>query len=150
MRGVPRSALLLGLVAVGPFGWAALTFLSAPLAQQGTAWFGARLTGATLAIGYGTLMLAFVSGVLCGFATRARGGQAAFGLAVSAVPALWAFLAVGGARDAAAVNLMAGYAGILVLDWMFWRWGFCPEWWMRLRMLLTALVLVCLAVVAWA
>ena len=45
----------------------------------------------------------------------------------------------------AGMNLMFGFAGLLVLDFAFWRWGLAPEWWMKLRVLLTAIVLICLA-----
>jgi hypothetical protein len=38
----------------------------------------------------------------------------------------------------------------LALDWMFWKQGLAPEWWMALRVLLTAIVVICLAVVAFA
>ena len=32
------------------------------------------------------------------------------------------------------------------LSTAFWRWGLAPEWWMKLRVLLTVLVVACLAV----
>ena len=40
--------------------------------------------------------------------------------------------------------LAAGFVGLLGLDWSFWRQGLAPEWWMRLRILLTAIVVLCL------
>jgi hypothetical protein len=89
-----------------------------------------------------------MSGVLGGFATRATGSAAAAGYALSVLPALWAFFMVGGGPAAAALSLIAGFAGLLVLDGMFWRQGLAPPWWMRLRGILTAVVLVCLAVPA--
>jgi hypothetical protein len=55
---------------------------------------------------------------------------------------------VGGGPEAAALGLMAGFAGLLVLDGLFWRWDLAPPWWMRLRGMLTAVVLACLAVPA--
>jgi len=88
-----------------------------------------------------------MSGVLWGFATKAEGAVAASGYALSIVPALWAFFFVGGGPISAATYLIAGFVGLLGLDWMFWRQGLAPEWWMRLRLLLTAVVVVCLATV---
>ena len=42
---------------------------------------------------------------------------------------------------------MAGFLGILGLDWMFQRQGLAPEWWMSLRLVLTAVVLLSLLTV---
>ena len=42
----------------------------------------------------------------------------------------------------AAVNLIAGFLGLLLLDWHFWQMGLAPKWWMHLRGLLTALVVL--------
>jgi hypothetical protein len=39
--------------------------------------------------------------------------------------------------------------GLLGLDALFWRQGLTPTWWMRLRGLLTAVVVLCLAAVAF-
>ena len=96
-------------------------------------------------LNYGTIILAFMSGVLWGFATKAEGPQAALGYALSVVPALWAFFMVGGGAAASAIFLIAGYIGLLALDFHFWRQGLAPEWWMRLRILLTTVVVACLA-----
>jgi hypothetical protein len=52
---------------------------------------------------------------------------------------------IGGGPISAGTNLMIGFAGLLVLDALFWYWGLAPRWWMRLRILLTAIVLLCLA-----
>ena len=71
---------------------------------------------------------------------------AALGFALSVVPALWGFIMVNGDPANAAVNLWAGFAGLLMLDWFFAQQGLAPAWWMRLRVLLSAVVLTCLAV----
>ena len=42
---------------------------------------------------------------------------------------------------------MIGFIGLLVLDWYFWRMGAAPDWWMQLRILLTAIVVGSLAVI---
>jgi hypothetical protein len=87
-----------------------------------------------------------MSGVLWGFATKAEGRVAATGYALSVLPALWAFFMVGGGAVAAGTSLIAGYVALLGLDYMFWKQGLAPPWWMRLRVLLTAVVVACLAV----
>ncbi|MEO1557935.1 MAG: DUF3429 family protein, partial [Pseudomonadota bacterium] len=47
---------------------------------------------------------------------------------------------------AAAINLIFGFLGVLMLDFAFFRWGLTPPWWMGLRILLTAIVVACLTV----
>jgi hypothetical protein len=94
------------------------------------------------------VILSFMSGVLWGFATRLEGAAAAMGYVLSVVPALWAFFMVNGAPEVAAVNLIAGFAGLLMLDWHFARLGVTPPWWMTLRLGLTLVVIACLSVAA--
>ncbi|WP_372893463.1 DUF3429 domain-containing protein, partial [Rhodosalinus sp.] len=95
---------------------------------------------------YGAIILSFMSGVLWGFATKAEGQVAATGYALSVIPALWAFFMTGGGPVWAGSSLIAGFVGLLGLDWLFWRYGLAPAWWMTLRVLLTAIVVICLAV----
>jgi len=45
------------------------------------------------------------------------------------------------------VNLIVGFGGLLLLDWYFWRLGLAPVWWMRLRLLLTTIVILTLLLV---
>jgi hypothetical protein len=146
MTPIPRSALLLGLAGLIPFFWGAASQLVPALADWGTAVLGPRFVGPYVSLSYGTVILAFMSGVLWGFATRAEGAVASSGYVLSVVPALWAFFFVGGGPVSAAIWLAAGFVGLLGLDLLFWRHGLAPAWWMQLRLMLTAGVLACLSV----
>ena len=146
MEPIPKSALVLGLAGVLPFVWGGMTALSPDLARWGGGWVSPLFLGTYLILTYGTVILSFMSGVLWGFATRASGGEAAMGYALSVIPALWAFFMVNGDPADAAVNLFAGFVGLLFLDWHFWKMGTAPDWWLRLRLMLTGLVLACLLV----
>ena len=146
MRDIPRSALILGLAGVIPFVWGALTLLSDSLAGLGMMYIGPRFIGPYVQLAYGTVILSFMSGVLWGFATKASGAQAAAGYALSVIPALWAFFMVGGGPVSAGLNLIFGFVGLLFLDAQFARWGLAPPWWMALRVLLSGIVIACLAV----
>lgn len=118
-----------------------------PLAQWGIANFGARFIGPYVQIYYGTVILSFMSGVLWGFSTKASGAQAAAGYTLSVIPALWAFfMTTSGGLASMSINLITGFVGLLILDFAFFRWGLTPEWWMSLRLLLTTVVVLCLAV----
>ena len=150
MTSIPRAALLLGLAGLIPFVWGALTVLSDPLYEWSVRTLGGRFTGPYIGLFYGAIILSFTSGVLWGFATKASGAVAASGYALSVLPALWAFFMTGGGPVSASISLMAGFLGLLGLDWMFWKQGLAPVWWMQLRVLLTAIVVICLAVVAFA
>lgn len=142
---IPRAPLLLGLAGLIPFLWGALTLVSSAAAEWGLSTLGPRFVGPFVLLQYATVILSFMSGVLWGFATRASGERAAAGYALSVIPALWAFFMVGGGPVSAAIYLIFGFIGLLALDWSFWRQGLAPEWWMRLRILLTVVVVLCLS-----
>ena len=146
MSDIPRAALLLGLAGLIPFLWGAATVLWPEVALRGIDWVGPRFVGPFVQLQYGTIILAFMSGVIWGFATRAEGAVAATGYAMSVVPALWAFFMVGGGPTSAAINLIIGFLGLLAIDWMFWQQGLAPRWWMNLRIGLTVVVVACLSV----
>jgi hypothetical protein len=146
MTQIPRSALILGLAGVIPFAWGALTLVSGDMAEFGQRTFGPRFIGPFVQLNYGQIILSFMSGVLWGFATKAKGSQAAMGYVLSVIPALWAFFMTGGGPVTAGTNLIFGFLGLLALDFAFWRWGLAPAWWMQLRVLLTVLVVLCLSV----
>ena len=85
-----------------------------------------------------------MSGVIWGFATKGEQNQAAVGYALSVVPALWAFFMIDSSSEDAGRNLIAGFLGLLLIDWYFWRLQLAPPWWMRLRFSLTFMVILCL------
>lgn len=146
---IPRAALFLGLAGLLPFIWGAATTLMPQLGLDAAATIGIRFVGPYVQLSYGAIILAFMSGVLWGFATKAEGSVAAGGYVLSVLPALWAFFMTGSGPVTASMHLIAGFIGVLLLDWQFWRQGLAPEWWMRLRVLLTTIVVICLLTGVW-
>jgi len=144
MTQIPRSALLLGLAGLLPFVWGALTTLFPAFGLQMSQIIGSRFIGPYVQLYYGAIILSFMSGVLWGFATKADGATATSGYVFSVLPALWAFFMTGGGPTTASFNLITGFIGLLLLDWHFWRLQLAPPWWMHLRVLLTAIVVLCL------
>ena len=144
MNQIPRSALILGLAGLIPFLWGALTVTVPSVALWGQSNLGGRFIGPYVQLFYGAIILSFMSGVLWGFATKATGQMATACYVLSVSPALWAFFMTGGGPTTAAVNLIVGFLGLLLLDWHFWRLGLAPPWWMHLRGLLTAIVILSL------
>jgi hypothetical protein len=143
IRSIPKSALILGLAGLLPFVWGVVTIYSAAAMQLTLDVVGPRFVGPYVGLAYGTVILSFMSGVLWGFATKADGGQAATGYALSVLPALWTFFMIGGGPVSAGMNLIAGFVALLVLDYAFWTWGLAPRWWMALRVILTSGVILC-------
>ena len=143
MTPIPRSALLLGLAGVLPFGWSVATQLSPSLADFALQAMGPRFVGPYVGLVYGTIILSFMSGILWGFSTRASGQTATIGYCLSVIPALWTFFFVGNGPVSAALMLVVGFLGLLGLDFLFWWQGFAPMWWMRLRIILTTAVVAC-------
>ena len=143
---IPRPALLLGLAGLIPFLWSAATHLSPGLAAAAGQWLSPMFLGAYVGLTYGTVILSFMSGVLWGFSTKAEGRPAAIAYTLSVIPALWAFFMVSDASDTSAIFLAAGFVGLLLLDATFQAWGLAPRWWLRLRVMLTVVVLACLAI----
>lgn len=143
---IPRPALLLGLAGLIPFLWSAATHLSPALSTWAGQFLSPMFLGAYVGLTYGTVILSFMSGVLWGFATRAEGRETAIAYALSVIPALWVFLMVSDASDTSTIFLAAGFVGLLLLDAMYSAWGLAPRWWLRLRVMLTVVVLACLAI----
>ena len=146
MTAIPRFPLFLGLAGLIPFLWGAATVISDDLAALGLQFLGPRFIGPYVQLFYGSIILSFMSGVLWGFATKASGSQAATGYVLSVIPALWAFFMTGGGPTGAGMNLIFGFACVLMLDFAFSRWGLTPPWWMALRVLLTAIIIICLII----
>jgi hypothetical protein len=142
----PRAATALGFAGLIPFLWGALTVLVPSLGEAATGALGARFMGASVLIGYGTVILCFMGGVLWGFATRAEPELQwkAYGSAV--LPPLWAFVMVGGTTAASLSALFVGFFAMLSLDLQFGQWKLTPPWWIGLRIVLTLVTLVCLGI----
>jgi len=143
---IPFAPLCLGLAGLIPFLWGAATFLVADLALWGIQTLGPRFVAPFVLLNYGQIILAFMSGVLWGFATKTEGEQAAINYALSVLPALWVFFTVGAGPGLSAIYLIAGFIALLGLDVTFARQGLTPDWWFRLRVLLTIVVVACLLV----
>ncbi|MEO1680089.1 MAG: DUF3429 domain-containing protein [Pseudomonadota bacterium] len=147
---VPPAARALGFAGLLPFFWGVLTMWVQPLETLTLNAVGPRFIGPYVLLNYGTIILAFMSGVLWGFAASAQGWARVAGLALSVVPALWAFFFVTGGPGPAAIALIAGFLGVLLIDIFLWQARLTPPWWLALRIPLTAVVCLCLAVPALA
>lgn len=146
LNSIPRPALVLGLAGLLPFLWGALGILLPSVSATTVALMGQRFNAPYILISYGLVILCFMSGVLWGFATKAQPERAFTAYALSTAPALWAFFAVGGGEKQATSAVMVGFLFVFACDVQFRVWGLAPVWWLPLRALLTAIVVLCLLI----
>ena len=133
----PTPALVLGLAGLIPFLVGALMELT------DARWQG--ITGTDLVRTYGAAILAFMGGAQWG--ASLRGAEEPWArYSYSVIPALLAWPALLLEPRDGLVVLVGGFLFVYVLDeWMRYR-GWLPAWYLRLRRLLTAVVLASLGV----
>ncbi len=151
---LPRLPLVLGLLGTLPFIAGAVMTVAPGLVADllGAPLFTARLMGAGILHAYGTVILAFMSGALWGFATKAPEAQSGRFYIASVLPAILVFFnavyvfaaPLVGWGQPTLVPLLIGFIALLGLDYMFWRADLAPKWWMKLRMVITVIVTLCL------
>jgi hypothetical protein len=157
MTRIPASALTLGLAGALPFlGGAWLSVSLAPPGAGDSFPYGPESVRQML-IAYGTIVHCFMSGVLWGFSAQGPREGAWIGYTLSVVPALFAFFVVtphmfslAGSSFASLIALALGFLAVLLLDWLFSARDLTPLWWLPLRTLLTAIVVPCLLIAAYA
>ncbi|PWK60165.1 DUF3429 domain-containing protein [Roseicyclus mahoneyensis] len=145
MTRIPTSALILGLAGLLPFLYGALSVLVPSTAGLGFAW-SPNHTGVALLQIYGIVILCFMAGVIWGFAARAEGREATLFYALSVVPAIFVFLTAFAQPRPSLIMLILGFMALLAIDASAARQGLAPGWWMRLRLMLTVVVVPCLAI----
>ena len=146
MKKIPNSALILGLVGLLPFFWGAVTSLDFIVENLKLTVFSEEYIGSRINLIYGTIILAFMSGVLWGFAANVGDKRRPVGLILSVLPALWAFFTFNGTLTNPFMSLIIGFLGVFAIDVRFYYWQLTPEWWLSLRSILTLCVIIFLSV----
>ncbi len=141
---IPRPALFLGLAGLVPFIAAAAVIALKPSLSLGGIEQPILAYGQLVLLGYGQVILSFMSGVLWGFAAQHRRARY-WPYVASVLPALWVFFTAFLPQSDQYITLCIGFAALLILDFLFARAGLAPPWWMQLRVILTAVVMACLA-----
>lgn len=122
---VPRPAFWLGLAGLIPFAGLAMLLWLVPAWRD---WASPMLTG------YGVVILSFMGGCRWGLAAAGMGDGASLKpLAISVVPALYAWLVALLPHADAQVLLAFGVLALLTADLMLARSGGAPAWWPALR-----------------
>tara|TARA_B100000927_G_scaffold149723_1_gene120669 strand:- start:1447 stop:1899 length:453 start_codon:yes stop_codon:yes gene_type:complete len=146
VKKIPNSALILGLSGLMPFFWGTVTSLDFVLESLKLTGLSEEYIGPRINLIYGTIILAFMSGVLWGFAANIGDKRRPVGLMLSVLPALWAFFTFSGTLINPFISLIIGFLGVFALDVRFYYWQLTPEWWLSLRSILTLFVIIFLSV----
>ena len=86
MKKIPNSALILGLAGLIPFFWGAATSSDFVLENLKLTGLSEEYTGSSINLIYGTIILAFMSGVLWGFAANVSDKKRPVGFILSVLP----------------------------------------------------------------
>ncbi|MFM7083866.1 MAG: DUF3429 domain-containing protein [Hyphomicrobium sp.] len=138
MNSSARRAFLLGWAGVLPFLISAMCILSPDL----------RVIAVHAMLLYAALILSFLGGVHWGIElNKLEKSEILFsGYFVSVVPALLGFLSFFLKPSMGLIVLSIGFFGLLSYDLRCVRKGDAPDWYAKLRIQLTAVVLICLLV----
>ena len=147
MTRIPLPALALGLLGLLPFLYGAALVVSPSGTWPTLGIFPSDPKGGAIVLErFGAAILGFMGGCLWGFAS-APGRTPAFPvLAASAVPALVAFLAIRPSPAHSCIWLAFGFVVLQVIDVVCQRTDVAPEYWLTLRLPLSAIVMACLIV----
>ena len=128
MKKIPKSALILGLSGLIPFFWGTVTSLDFIVEHLKLKGLSEKYMGSRINLIYGTIILAFMSGVLWGFAANVGDKRQPVGLILSVLPALWAFFTFNGTLINPFMSLIIGFLGVFAIDVRFYYWQLTPEW----------------------
>lgn len=143
-RQIPPAALMLGAAGVIPF--AALALL---IAMGGAGLIAPEQAGRMLRL-YGALILSFMGGAQWGLSTARPEGPKARALAVSVLPALFAWAAFLIPTGPGLLALSAAFLALMLYDLWTVRRGEAPVWYGRLRVGLTLAVIASLSAASLA
>ena len=147
MSRVPRPALVIGWLGLLPFLYAVGLLLARPgtLPTLGFAPSGPE-TGLHVLELFGAAILAFMGGCLWGFASAPPRVPRWSLLLASGVPVIAAYLAIQPNPARSCALLAFGYVALQAIDILFQRLGVAPDYWLSLRLPLTAGVMTCLLI----
>ncbi|MFM9939731.1 MAG: DUF3429 domain-containing protein [Hyphomicrobiaceae bacterium] len=133
---IPVIALLLGWAGVLPFLALVISATVGPPGHAGTAM--------AALLGYGSIILSFMGGVIWGLEMNRARSQVAY--VASILPALTAAAAMVLQAPLGILLLLCGFAGLLAYDLALRRSGWAPDWYPGLRWQLTIAVVALLTV----
>jgi hypothetical protein len=145
MTRVPLAAVVLGVAGLVPFAWGVAMIFAEAGRLPTLGYFPSDPSGGVLILeSFGAVILGFMGGCLWGFASAPGRRPSLLLLTASAVPALLAFLALRPDPAMGCLRLAFGFVALQAIDVFFQRAGVAPDYWLTLRLPLTAGVIAAL------
>ena len=147
MSRVPFAAAFLGAAGLIPFLYGVALIFSAPDTLPTFGVFASDPEGGLRMLQvFGAVILGFMGGCLWGFVSAPGRTPNLPGLLATIVPAFIAFIAVRPDPAMSCLWLAFGYVVLQAIDVGFDKAGIAPDYWLHLRLPLTAIVMACLLV----
>jgi hypothetical protein len=147
MSRIPFPVLFLGWVGMIPFLYGvAMIFSEAGTLPTFGFFESSPQGGAHILERFGAAILGFMGGCLWGFASGGGRAPSLALLTASIVPAFIAFIAIRPDPALSSLWLAFGFVILQGIDVIFQRAGVTPDYWLSLRLPLTAGVMTCLLI----
>jgi hypothetical protein len=148
MTRIPLPALVVGWAGLVPFLYGVALILFADELELPV--FGLAGTpregGVLILRNFGAVILGFMGGCLWGFSSAAGRHPTFLQLGGAALPALLAALALRPSAAVSCIWLAFGFVVLQAIDLLYHRAGVAPQYWLHLRLPLTAGVMTCLLI----
>ena len=147
MSRIPIPALFWGYVGLLPFLYGVALVLSREGSLPTLGIVTSDAGGGVLVLErFGGVILAFMGGCLWGFGSAPGARPGMIMLAATILPAAIAFLAIRSDPQSSCIWLAFGFAVLQAIDVGFRNAGIAPDYWLGLRLPLTALVMLSLLI----
>lgn len=145
MTRIPFPVLTLGIAGLLPFAYGLMLLYSDEGTWPTLGLFPSSPEGGLIVLErFGAAILGFMGGCLWGFSSAPRRLPTFALLIAAAVPALIAALAIRPSPELSCLWLAFGFVLVQMIDVVFHRRGIAPDYWLNLRLPLTALVMASL------
>ena len=147
MTRVPFPVLFLGWLGLVPFVYGVTMIFSEPGTLPTFGFFASSPEGGAHVLErFGAVILGFMGGCLWGFASGKDRTPSLALLTATIVPAFIAFIAIQPNPALSCLWLAFGFVVLQAIDVVFQRVGVTPDYWLSLRLPLTAGVMTCLLI----
>jgi len=143
MKNIPSNAKLIGFLGL-------LSMFLGLLATLKVFFFSEYITNflVNFSITYSAIILSFLGGCLFAFNCLKKDNPALWSLILTVLPSIWAAIAL--QLPIFKTSLLAlGFLIIFEIDKRFFKINFTPIWWLKLRLPLTAVMIVILIIMGF-
>ncbi|MEE2774520.1 MAG: DUF3429 domain-containing protein [Pseudomonadota bacterium] len=139
----PKTVKIIGILGLLPFIVGVLATLELTLIFREYNYFLVEMS-----LTYAALILSFLGGSIFAFENINSEKRSNFGLWLSICPTLWAFLSINLPHFSASC-LALGFVAVYEIDRRAFTSEKTPDWWLSIRLPLTAVVVLALAIIGF-